>query len=130
MQVLFSLELYLLSPYARRYVKNKSMVADQALTLMMHVTAFVVLCPIAAVVGYMYIAAILFITFLCPMWLVKVHKYKAKINGAWDEAVPSTTRKLATSRLSPVCKGSQTPKSALTLAQGSPARSLCCNLFA
>lgn len=94
MQVLFSLELYLLSPYIRRYVKNKSIVADEALTVLMHVMVYIVLCPIAAVVAYVYAAAIVFISFLCPMWLVKVHKYKAKINGAWDEAVPSTTLKL------------------------------------
>lgn len=127
--MLFSLELYLLSPYARRYVKNKSRIADQALTLLMHVTAFVVLSPIAAVVGYVYTAVVMFITFLCPMWLVKVHKYKAKINGAWDEAVPSTTLKLARSSLSPLGKCPQTPRKFASLSQGSPSSRLCCNLF-
>ena len=105
MQVLFSLELYLLSPYIRRYVKHKSIVADQALTVLMHSMVYLVLCSIAAVVAYVYVATITFISFLCPMWLVKVHKYKAKINGAWDEAVPSITLKLTRSRLSPL-KGS------------------------
>ena len=89
-QMLFSLELYLLSPYARCYVKNKSPIVDQVLTMTMHVVAVLVLWPIAALVACMYFIAVVFVTFMCPMWLVKVHRYKAKINGAWDEAVPNS----------------------------------------
>lgn len=90
------------SPYARAYVKNKSPVADQGLTLTMHVVAVLVLWPISALVACMYLVAVVFITFLCPMWLVKVHKYKAKINGAWDEAVPNSDRPSARLHLSVV----------------------------
>jgi hypothetical protein len=32
------------------------------------------------------------VTLVCPYWLVHIQKFKAKINGPWDEAVP----KLAT----------------------------------
>ena len=126
LQILCSLGLYFLSPYARRYIANKSIVADQALTVVMHVTVFLVLSPIAAVVGHTYVAAVLFITFLCPMWLVKVHKYKAKINGAWDEAVPSIALKLTTSSLSPLQHSSQIAGPAGSAAQLFPARSLHC----
>lgn len=122
------MELYFLSPYPRRYIANKSIVADEALTVLMHVAAFVVLSPVAAFVGHMYVAAVLFVTFLCPMWLVKVHKYKAKINGAWDEAVPSIAQKL-TNGLPPLQHSSQTAGPAGFAVQLLPARSLHCQRF-
>jgi phosphatidylinositol glycan class C protein len=28
------------------------------------------------------------VTLLCPMWLVRIHKFKAQINGPWDQADP------------------------------------------
>ncbi|CAF5180415.1 unnamed protein product, partial [Rotaria sp. Silwood1] len=30
---------------------------------------------------------IIFLTFLCPLWLVLLQKYKISIRGAWEEAV-------------------------------------------
>ena len=35
-----------------------------------------------------FMAAVLFVSFICPLWLICIQKYKQKINGPWDEAVP------------------------------------------
>ena len=88
-QVLFSLELHLLSPYARRYIKTKSVAADQALAVAMHTTVFVLFMLLSVSVASVYVLLLYFLTFVCPLCLMRVQKYKAQINGPWDEAVPS-----------------------------------------
>jgi len=35
-----------------------------------------------------FVAAVLSVSFVCPYSLVTLQKFKAKINGPWDEAVP------------------------------------------
>ena len=59
-----------------------------ALTLALPTTATLILAPLSAVLTTAFVALVLFISLLCPMWLVRVHKFKAQINGPWDEAVP------------------------------------------
>jgi len=39
-------------------------------------------------------AAVLAVSFLFPWQLVSITKYKAKINGPWDEAVPVIPKRL------------------------------------
>ena len=87
-QVLFSLELHLLSPHARRYLRAKSVTANQALTLTMHLLVLILLVIMSVSVASIYAAVLGFVTFVCPLCLMRVQKCKAQINGPWDEAVP------------------------------------------
>lgn len=93
MQVLLSLELYLLSPYARQYVKVRSAAANQALTIAMHLVVLILLFVMSASVALLYAVMLSFVTFVCPLCLMRVQKCKAQINGPWDEAVPSVHMK-------------------------------------
>lgn len=52
------------------------------------------LAPLSAVLASAFCALVLFVALLCPMWLVRVHKFKAQINGPWDEAVPKMSLSL------------------------------------
>lgn len=74
----------------------------------------VCLFQIYAVVGHVYSVAIIFTTFICPLWLKWMQRYKlyvsllskrhhqtrlmpfctsdSEINGPWDEAVPAEGR--------------------------------------
>lgn len=88
LQVLVSLQLYLLSPYARRYLRTALPPAYGGLTLVLPATASMMLAPISIVLTSAFVALVIFISLLCPMWLLRIHKFKAKINGPWDEAVP------------------------------------------
>ena len=103
-QVLFSLEVYLLSPFARRYICRASCLAHVAATLALLGGALLLLLPLsrpAASCGSgcgllplplplpaLLLAAVVFVSLVCPYGLVRIHKFKAKINGPWDEAVP------------------------------------------
>ena len=86
--MLVSLQLYLLSPYVRRYLRQAAPAAYGILTLVMPLVAMALLAPLSVVLMFAFLAAFLFVSLLCPFWLVRIHKFKAKINGPWDEAVP------------------------------------------
>ncbi|KAL4443391.1 hypothetical protein ABPG75_011128 [Micractinium tetrahymenae] len=87
-QLLLSLELYILGPYCRRQVAAAAPAAHLALTAVMVAAAAGLLAPLSPLLTSAFGCATLFVTFLCPMWLVRIHKFKAAINGPWDEAVP------------------------------------------
>ncbi|GMH40411.1 hypothetical protein BSKO_08315 [Bryopsis sp. KO-2023] len=87
-QILFALELYLLFPFVRRYVCQASMVVHLALTLAMLAISVLLAAPLSVLLTSMYCAVVGFVSLICPLFLVNLHKFKAKINGPWDEAVP------------------------------------------
>lgn len=86
--VLFCLQVYLLSPFVRRYVRSASLTAHILLTAGMVAAALLLLMPLSGVLSLLYMLVILSVSFVCPYWLVHIQKFKAKINGPWDEAVP------------------------------------------
>ena len=94
MQLLLSLELYILGPYCRRQVAAASPAAHAALTAAMAAAAAALLAQQSVLLTSSFCCALVFITLICPMWLVRIHKFKAQINGPWDEAVPHLSRQL------------------------------------
>lgn len=87
-QVLFSLELYLLFPHVRRHIRTWSAAANQLLTILMHTSVLLLLMVMSVSVASIYTAVLAFVTLICPVCLMRVQKCKAQINGPWDEAVP------------------------------------------
>jgi hypothetical protein len=71
----------------RRYVRQTSLAAHIALTLAMVGTACGLLAPLSPNLTTVFLVAVVFISLLCPRWLVRIHKFKVQINGPWDEAV-------------------------------------------
>lgn len=86
--VLFCLELYLLLPFMRRYIRRASLAAHVAVTAAMVGAATALLLPLSAALAELFCALVLFTSLGCPAWLLRIQKFKAKINGPWDEAVP------------------------------------------
>lgn len=99
-QVLFSLELFLLFPFMRRYIKQASEAAHVVTTTAMVITAAALLLPLSRYLAGLFLGSIVFVCLICPKWLVGIHKFKAKINGPWDEAVPHIPMELDLSSLS------------------------------
>mmetsp|Transcript_4888 Transcript_4888/g.10496 ORF Transcript_4888/g.10496 Transcript_4888/m.10496 type:complete len:417 (+) Transcript_4888:76-1326(+) len=93
-QVLFSLEAFLLSPFARHYIRGASTTAHIVTTLLLLAGALVLLAPLSTPLAALFVGAVICVTFLCPLWLVSIHKFKAQINGPWDEAVPHIPREV------------------------------------
>jgi len=90
-QILYSLTAFVLLPFTCQHIKLHSEVSfTVTVVLAALVTAGVVLVywwRAAAVYGGMHLALV----FFCPCWLVHIEKFKTKINGPWDEAVPRLT---------------------------------------
>ena len=42
-----------------------------------------------------FLACAFFMSFLCPLFLICIQKYKQKINGPWDEAVPKWSTRVS-----------------------------------
>ncbi|KAG2484621.1 hypothetical protein HYH03_016575 [Edaphochlamys debaryana] len=86
--VLLSLELFLLSPYARRHVRRSSTAAHAGLTAAMAAAAAALLWPLSPPSTAAFLAAVAAVTLAVPTALVRGHRFKAKISGPWDEAAP------------------------------------------
>lgn len=86
--MLFCLELYLLLPFMRRYIRRASLAAHVAVTAAMVGAATTLLLPLSPALTALFCGLVLFTSLGCPAWLLGIQKFKAKINGPWDEAVP------------------------------------------
>lgn len=93
-QVLLSLELFLLSPYVRRHVQRRSVVAHVALTVAMVGVAVGLLTPVSPAAAGVFVGSSIAVSFVAPAALVRAHKFKAKISGPWDEAAPHIPQEL------------------------------------
>lgn len=96
MHVLLSLELYLLSPFIRRYIRQASLAVHVTVTVLMLLSSAALLLPLSRVITGLFLSAVIIVSFVCPWSLVRIHKFKAKINGPWDEAVPQIPTSLTT----------------------------------
>jgi phosphatidylinositol glycan class C protein len=56
--------------------------------------AAAILAPLSRPAALLFVLVVLLISLACPALLVSIHKYKAKISGPWDEAVPAIPQHL------------------------------------
>jgi phosphatidylinositol N-acetylglucosaminyltransferase subunit C len=88
LQMVLSLEVYILGPSVQ-YTLMESSPALHALVLAALIfTAVHLISASSVVLTSLLLCTLGCITLLCPMWLVRIHKFKAKINGPWDQAAP------------------------------------------
>lgn len=52
--------------------------------------AFAALLSVSRTGASAFLFAVACITYIAPVWLVSIHKYKRKIQGPWDEAIVYT----------------------------------------
>lgn len=91
---MLSLELHIMGPYVRHKLAAASPAAHVATTVGLAATALCLLAVQSRLVAIAFAGACLFIAFACPAWLVRIHKFKAQINGPWDEAAPRLSARL------------------------------------
>ncbi|KAL6272131.1 hypothetical protein ACE6H2_022823 [Prunus campanulata] len=84
--MLFSLQVFLFAPLVTYCIRKYSfrlhlwcsfglMIATLALVYTLHLFLFVV-----------FLGLLVFVTVVCPYWLIRMQEYKFEINGPWDEA--------------------------------------------
>ena len=90
-----SVLLFVLFPFFGRVIKARvPAVGRVAFAAAAHAAA--ALCVSSASAGAAgttlaaaYVAVVLFVVIACPLWLVRMMRFKRQINGPWDEAKPS-----------------------------------------
>jgi phosphatidylinositol glycan class C protein len=83
-----AVQVFALFPVVRHHVKRASMKLHLGLTFVLFLITAVCFLELSSTVGIMYIITIVSITFVGPIWLKWLQRYKDEISGPWDEAVP------------------------------------------
>ncbi len=86
--ILLSLQLYIGSPYLQHSIFQAIPGGRYACSVLVVTVAITLVGQISVVATSWLLAILLLVVFLGPMWLVRIEKFKAHINGPWDEAVP------------------------------------------
>ena len=90
-----SLEAYIMAPSVQRELRSSSAVGHLAAVAALGALAVGLLSRQSVFLTSAFLCTLAFISLLCPMWLVRIHKFKAQINGPWDEAAPKLTSTLS-----------------------------------
>lgn len=77
-----SVQCFVLLPYLLTGVNNKIIISTILTIGIIYLLLF-----ISQTFSYVFIFAIIFIHFICPLWYIRCQKYKDNIYGPWDEAV-------------------------------------------
>ncbi|EEB08947.1 pig-C [Schizosaccharomyces japonicus yFS275] len=87
--ILFAVYWFALFPIFRKYVHMYSFYADMLMTLFMLISAYLATCIVASVaIASVFLLLIFFISFVCPVWFIKLQRFKNEIHGPWDIARP------------------------------------------
>lgn len=90
-QILFSLTAFVLLPFTCQHIKQQSHRLFTAIVAVALAATSMLLTTFSWYVVTAYVALHVCLVFICPYWLLQIEKFKAKINGPWDEAVPKLT---------------------------------------
>lgn len=85
--VTFAFELFALWPILRRNLKIHFPRLQIILSYLLGSVVTVSVATVSSVAVVVFLLLHLFITILCPAWLIRLQPYKNNIHGPWDEAV-------------------------------------------
>lgn len=84
--MLFSLEFFLLFPLVTHCMRQRSINLHLGFSCMLIVFTMGLIFPLSRLAFVLFVTVIVFITLVCPYWLIRIQEYKFEINGPWDEA--------------------------------------------
>lgn len=85
--VTFSLQIFGLFPAFRRKLKAVFPNSQMILTILLISISSVGLLTVSLGGAILYTSLHIFITLICPAWLISLQPYKNNIYGPWDEAI-------------------------------------------
>lgn len=77
-----SVQCFVLLPYLLSQINNKIVISA-----ILTIGTIYLLLFVSQMFSYVFIIAVIFIHFVCPIWYIRCQKYKDNIYGPWDEAV-------------------------------------------
>lgn len=90
--ILFCLAAYLLFPFLCRQLQLMSQATYTGIVLTLALITAAALSPFRWQWQVAYASLQVGLVFVCPWLLLSISKFKAQINGPWDEAVPRLAR--------------------------------------
>ncbi|KAH3800447.1 phosphatidylinositol N-acetylglucosaminyltransferase subunit C-like [Dreissena polymorpha] len=84
--VTFAVELFALWPALRRNLRQAVSCCHVLMTTLVAMVTLLLVSCISLTATVLLALAIVFITLLCPAWLIWLQTYKNNIHGPWDEA--------------------------------------------
>ncbi|PKA51471.1 hypothetical protein AXF42_Ash002836 [Apostasia shenzhenica] len=84
--MLFSLQIFLFAPLVVFCIKNSSFKLYLCFAFTLMFMTLAVLYNMSWMLFVLLSCLLLFISVVCPYWLVRIQEYKFEINGPWDEA--------------------------------------------
>ncbi|XP_030853646.1 phosphatidylinositol N-acetylglucosaminyltransferase subunit C [Strongylocentrotus purpuratus] len=85
--VILAMQLFALWPTLRKRLKKEVPWTHSIMTWVSAGVAFIALYSVTVVPAIAFGLAHLFITYICPLWLIRLQPYKNNIHGPWDEAI-------------------------------------------
>ncbi|KAF5737986.1 Phosphatidylinositol N-acetylglucosaminyltransferase subunit C putative isoform 1 [Tripterygium wilfordii] len=83
---LFSLQVFLFAPLVTYCIKKYSFRLHLILSFGLMVVTLALVYILHKLLFVMLLGLLVFVTVVCPYWLIRIHEYKFEINGPWDEA--------------------------------------------
>ncbi|KAL5207190.1 hypothetical protein ABZP36_031625 [Zizania latifolia] len=84
--MLFSLQIFLFAPLVAFCIKKYSLRLHLIFSFALMVMTLSVTYQLHRMFFILLLALVVFISLVCPYWLIRIQEYKFEINGPWDEA--------------------------------------------
>ncbi|KAK8945456.1 hypothetical protein KSP40_PGU000072 [Platanthera guangdongensis] len=84
--LLFSLQVFLFAPLVVFSIKRYSFRAHLWFSFMLMFMTLCIVYALRPVLFVLLLVLLVFVSVICPYWLIRIQEYKFEINGPWDEA--------------------------------------------
>uniref|UniRef100_A0A0E0CNL1 Phosphatidylinositol N-acetylglucosaminyltransferase subunit C n=1 Tax=Oryza meridionalis TaxID=40149 RepID=A0A0E0CNL1_9ORYZ len=84
--MLFSLQIFLFAPLVAFCIKKYSLRLHLLFSFALMIMTLGVTYQLHHMFFILLLALLVFISIVCPYWLIRIQEYKFEINGPWDEA--------------------------------------------
>lgn len=84
--LLFSLQVFLFAPLATYCIKKYSFRLHLCFSFSLMAMTLAFVYSLHHFLFFLLLGLLVFVTVVCPYWLIRLQEYKFEINGPWDEA--------------------------------------------
>ncbi|XP_043698066.1 phosphatidylinositol N-acetylglucosaminyltransferase subunit C [Telopea speciosissima] len=84
--MLFSLQVFLFAPLVTYCIKKYSLRLHLLFSFWLMIVTLGLVFTLQRLLFALLLGLLVFVTVVCPYWLIKIQEYKFEINGPWDEA--------------------------------------------
>jgi phosphatidylinositol glycan class C protein len=84
--MLFSLQVFLFAPFVTYCIKKFSFRLHLVFSFGLMAVTLALVYTLHHLLFMLLLGFLVFISVVCPYWLIRIQEYKFEINGPWDEA--------------------------------------------